>query len=231
MNNVVAAPHFCYVMVVENDVKIVASRPTKPDRQGIVVFPGCMVFDQQTCDFQLKMSLYKLSVKPPVQSWTKKIKKLWQGVEIPQFELMGYRTINMTNIDQKVFRFSDATLYMQLRVTVGTGVGPMRTPLAVGSLIQNTFFYGGRLAVLENTDLKLYKTAADLRDGKIDLVFSLFDCHTCDVYENSSEILKLTTWNNSVELFIYFPDKMAQLLWQNAFNFAISCGNRWKKAL
>lgn len=225
-----ATPHFCYVLVIENDVKIVATRPTKPNRQGTLVFPGCMVFDHQTCDFHLKMSLYKLAlVEPPIQSWTKKIQKLWKGVQIPQFELVGYRTLSMTNISKKIFHFTNATLYIQFRITVGTGIRPLLTPVSVGGMLHNTFFFGGRLAVLQDTDLKLYKTVGDLQVGKIDFVMSLFRCQTCDIYV-ANEILRLKTVGNN-EFLVYLPSERAQILWQNAFNFAIIASEKWRRAL
>lgn len=222
---------YCYVLVIENDVKIVATRPIKPNHQGRVVFPGSMVFAHQTCDFHLKMSLYKLMlVNPPVHSWTKKIRKLWNGVELPQFELVGYKTFDMSNINQNhAFHFNDATLYIQFQITVGTGIRPMHTPLALGGMFYNTFFYSGKQAVLQDTDLKLYKTAEDLQAGKCEFVVSLFKCETCDIFENTSEILKLQTMDN--EILLYFPNKTALTLWQNAFNFAIVTGNKWKKGL
>lgn len=228
---------YCYVVVMEDGVKILLTRPIKPNGRGKVAFPGLMVFDHKNCNFHIKMSLYKLRlVNHPARTWTEKVRVLRNGVELPQFELVGYRIVNMATIDvinQNALHFNDAiTLYIQFRITVSTKVSLMHTPLALGCLFNKKFLYGGRLAVFQDTDLKLYKTARDLKTGKTDFVVSLFKCKSCEIYESTgdSEILKLKTESND-EILIYFDNKTKRFLWQNAFNFAIATANKWKNPL
>lgn len=226
---------YCYVLIIQDDVKIMDTRPSKPNPKGKAVFPGVMVFNHQTYNFCLKMSLYKLRLvkHPSVLSRTENIRRLWNGVEIPQFELVGNTTVNLANINhinQNGVNFCSATLHIQFRVTVGTDERPMHAPLALGRMLNNTFMHDARLAVLQNTDLKLYKTAEDLKDDKFEFIISLFRCDTCEIDSMTNEILKLVTATNN-EILLYFPNKTALMSWQNAFNVAIVAAKKWRRAL